>query len=312
MRLGIFLDLRNPQPWRRPWADHYRQQLDLIVEAERLGAGSVWITEHHRFDDGYLPQPLVLAAAIAARTNTIRIGTAIVLAPLRHPAHIAEEAAVADLVSGGRVEVGLGAGYSVEEYEMFGADLDRRFRTTDETYLEVRRLLDEDGVTPPPLQRPFPLWLGYQGPRNARRAGRLGAGLLTLNPEAYSNYLEGLTEGGHDPATARVGGVVDVIVADDPEAAWERVVPHYLHQLNTYRAISGGTPLTPEDLGNRSGVPKAGGKVSVRLAVVSVEEAIEQFELRTAGLPVVHAYSWGTVAGMPDDLSLRHIQLLLG
>jgi alkanesulfonate monooxygenase SsuD/methylene tetrahydromethanopterin reductase-like flavin-dependent oxidoreductase (luciferase family) len=308
--IGVFLDLRNPAPWRRPWADHYRQQLDLIAEAERLGAGSVWVTEHHRFDDGYLPQPLVMAAAIAVRTTTIRIGTAIVQAPLRHPVHIAEEAAVVDLVSGGRLEVGLGAGYVEDEYRLFGADLDGRFGTTDATFAEVRRLLDEDGVTPPPLQRPFPLWLGYQGPRNARRAGRLGAGLLSLNREAYENYVGGLAEGGHDPTSARVGGVVDLIVADDPDEAWPRIVPHYLHQLNSYRQAGGGRPLTADELGDRHA--HGGARVAVRLAVLSVDEAVDELDRRTAGLPVVHVYTWATVAGMPEDLSLRHLQLLLG
>jgi len=324
MRLGIFLDLRNPGQWRRPWADHYREQLDLIVEAERLGAGSVWLTEHHLFDDGYLPQPLTFASAVAARTSTIRIGTAILLAALRHPVHIAEEATVVDLVSGGRLEIGLGAGYVADEFDLFGADRDRRYRVTDATYTDLRRLLDggqpldSDGqvlgggqLTPPPLQRPFPLWLGYQGPRNARRAGRLGAGLMTLNRNAYDNYVEGLAEGGHDPADARVCGAVDIVVADDPEQAWPRIVPHYLHQLNTYREAGGtGKPLTADDLGDRHG--KGGAQVNVRLSVLSVDEAIAEIGRRTAGLPAVHAYAWASIAAMPDDLTLRHLQLLLG
>jgi alkanesulfonate monooxygenase SsuD/methylene tetrahydromethanopterin reductase-like flavin-dependent oxidoreductase (luciferase family) len=282
-----------------------------VVEAEHLGAGSVWVTEHHRFPDGYLPQPLVLAAAIAARTRAIRIGTAIVQAPLRHPVHLAEEMAVVDLVSGGRLEVGLGAGYSVDEFRLFGADLDRRFGTTDATFEAVRRLLDEDGITPPPLQRPFPLWLGYHGPRNARRAGRLGAGLLDLKPEVVAPYLEGLAEGGHDPSSARVAGVVDVIVADDPERAWQRVAPHYLFQLNTYRQARGRRELTVEDLGDRHGAG-LGPEIAVRLAVLTVEEAAELFHRRIAGLPVAHVYTWATIAGMPDDLVHRHLELLLG
>jgi len=311
MRIGIFMDLRNPQPWQRPWADHYRQQLDLIVEAERLGAGSVWLTEHHKFVDGYLPQPLTMAAAVAARTSTIRIGTAILLAPVRHPAHIAEEATVVDLLSDGRLEVGLGAGYVAWEYDLFGKDLAGRFGVTDATYVEVRRLLDEGELTPAPIQQPIPLWLGYQGPKNARRAGKIGAGLLTLHRKAYASYLEGLAEGGYDPATARVSGLLDVIVADDPEQAWPRIVPHYLHQLNTYREAGGApTPLTAEDLGDRHG--EGGAAANVKLAVLSVDEAIAEIGRRTADLPVVHAYAWATVAGMPDDLSHRHVELLLG
>ena len=92
MRIGIYLDLRNPPQWRRPWAAHYAHALELCAEADRLGAGSVWLSEHHLFEDGYLPQPLTFAAAVAARTSQVRIGTAVLLAALRHPVQIVEEA----------------------------------------------------------------------------------------------------------------------------------------------------------------------------------------------------------------------------
>src|ERR1700754_3106331 len=147
--LGILLDLRNPARWRRPWAAHYRQQLEWVETVEGWGAGSVWLTEHHFFDDGYLPQPLTVAAAIAARTSRIRIGTGIVLGALRHPVHLAEQAALVDLVSGGRLELGLGAGWSTREYAAFGADFQRRFSATDDALVRVRDLLD-GGVQPPP------------------------------------------------------------------------------------------------------------------------------------------------------------------
>src|SRR3954468_9174984 len=122
MRVGIYTDLRNPPPWRRDWAGHYARVLDRIVEAERLGAGSVWLSEHHLFEDGYLPQPLTFAAAIAARTSRMRIGTAVLLAPLRPAGQIAEEAAIVDLVSEGRLELGLGSGYLPDEFAAYGAD----------------------------------------------------------------------------------------------------------------------------------------------------------------------------------------------
>src|SRR6187549_1801283 len=105
--VGLFFDLRNPPGWRRPWAAHYRQTIERIAEIERLGADAIWLTEHHGWEDGYLSQPLTLAAAVAGRTERIRIGTGITIAPLRHPAHIAEEAALVDVISNGRLELGL-------------------------------------------------------------------------------------------------------------------------------------------------------------------------------------------------------------
>jgi alkanesulfonate monooxygenase SsuD/methylene tetrahydromethanopterin reductase-like flavin-dependent oxidoreductase (luciferase family) len=323
VKLGIYLDLRNPEPWRRPWPDHYAQGLARATEADRLGIDAVWLSEHHLFEDGYLPQPLTFAAAVAARTERVRIGTAVLLAALRHPRHVAEEAAVVDLVSGGRLELGIGAGYVVPEFEAFGADHAARYRATDAAVAEVARLLADPDRLPPPVQQPVPLWLGYQGPRGARRAGRLGVGLLSLDPSLLAPYREGLVEGGHDPDGARMGGVVDLIVADDPEAALARILPHLAHHVTTYRraaaapgADAGGAggaderplprAITADDLrATGDGAGRVRG-----LAVLSPDEAVAELRSRTEGLPVEHVYLWASIAGMPDDLVDRHLELL--
>ena len=125
MNVGIYFDLRNAPPWPQDPARLYGFTLELCEEAEHLGTHSVWLSEHHLFDDGYLPQPLTFAAAVAARTRRTRIGTAVLLAPLHHPVEIAEQVAVVDLVSDGRLELGLGAGYRAPEFELMGVDLAR-------------------------------------------------------------------------------------------------------------------------------------------------------------------------------------------
>jgi alkanesulfonate monooxygenase SsuD/methylene tetrahydromethanopterin reductase-like flavin-dependent oxidoreductase (luciferase family) len=114
MKVAIYFDLRNPGGWERPWPALYRDALDLIVEAEQLGIDSVWFSEHHFFPDGYLPQPLTMAAAVAARTTRVGIGTAILVAPLHHPLELAEQAAVVDILSDGRLTIGLNACASSE------------------------------------------------------------------------------------------------------------------------------------------------------------------------------------------------------
>ncbi|MER6108341.1 LLM class flavin-dependent oxidoreductase [Streptomyces hirsutus] len=312
MKTGLFFDLRNPPRWQRPWADHYRSTLDLVGEAEEMGADAVWLTEHHFTEDGYLPQPLTFAAAVAARTSRVRIGTGILLAALRHPRHTAEEAAVVDLVSGGRLELGIGAGFSRREYDAFGADLRRRYSLTDGAAAEVRRLLAEE-VTPPPVQSPVPLWMGYQGPQGARRAGLLGTGLLSLDPRLLEPYTEALAEGGHLPSAARMGGLIDVIVADDPEEAFRRILPHYTYQVNSYRRMRAVGPDAPRDLTvdevSAGAVPKGGAP---GLTVLTPQAAVRAVRERTAGLPVEHVYFWASVAAMPEDLVRRHIELLFG
>ncbi|MCE2806997.1 MAG: LLM class flavin-dependent oxidoreductase [Actinobacteria bacterium] len=312
MKLGLYFDLRNPAPWARPWPEVYGRALDLVVEAERLGAASVWFSEHHLFTDGYLPQPLTFAAAAAARTSRVRIGTAVLVAALRPAALVAEEAAVIDQLSGGRLELGIGAGYSVPEYELYNADIAKRYGLTDAAVAEIRRLLDDGIVTPPAAQNPFPLWLGYQGPQGAKRAGRLGVGLLSLDRSLLDPYREGLVEGGHDPATARTGGMLDIIVADDPEEAFERILPHYAHQLNSYRAaaVAGSGRDAPKEITVeklRGGAAQKGQIPGLR--VLTPTDAVSAIREATEGSPVEHVYLWASVAGMPDDLVERHVEL---
>jgi alkanesulfonate monooxygenase SsuD/methylene tetrahydromethanopterin reductase-like flavin-dependent oxidoreductase (luciferase family) len=310
LQVGLFVDGRNPRAWRTPWRDHYAKLVDIAVDADERGADCIWLTEHHGFDDGYLTQPLVLAAAIAARTQRARIGTAVTLAPIRHPQHLAEEAAVVDLLSGGRLELGIGAGYIPNEFEMFGVDMATRFADLDATYTQLRGLFDQPGLTPPPLQEHLPVWLGYGQRVGARKAGRLGAPLLSIRRSVVAAYLEGLAEHGHDESKAHLAGDVDVIVADDPEAAWPRIAPHYLHQLNSYNEGAGRPLLTLEDLGDRRGEGRV--RVAVLLTVLTVDEAIADVQSRIEGLPVDHVYTWSTVAEMPDDLAARHRELWLG
>ncbi len=310
LQVGLFVDGRNPSEWERPWREHYPRLVELAAHADELGADCIWLTEHHGFDDGYLTQPLVLAAAIAARTRRARIGTAVTLAPIRHPRHLAEEAVVVDLLSDGRLELGIGAGYVPSEFEMFGADIASRFTDLDAMFAELRNLFDGPDLTPAPVQERLPIWLGYQQPVGARKAGRVGAGLLSIRRSCAAAYLDGLADGGHDASAARLAGDVDIIVADDPEAAYRRIAPHYLHQINSYSAAAGRPLFRLDDLGDRKGEGRA--RVAVHLQVLTVDEAVTDVRARVDGLPVEHLYTWSTVAEMPDDLAARHRELWLG
>lgn len=310
--VGLFLDLRNPAPWRVPSERLVARTIDVVRHAEALGADSVWATEHHLFEDGYLGQPLTLAAVLAARTDRVRIGTGVLVAPLRHPRHVAEQAALVDAVSDGRLELGLGAGYAAAEFAAFGAEPSRRFAATDAAFCEVRRLLETDALGPGPVQRPVPMWLGYQGPQGAARAGRLGSGLLTLNRASLGPYRTALREQGHPEGTERMGGSVDLIVSRDPERAWERIKPHYTHQARSYlRAHDPRAEVPDGALTSRFGATRR-GLASVRLSVLTPDEAVAEIRRRIDGMPAAHVYTWASIANMPDDLVDEHIELLFG
>jgi alkanesulfonate monooxygenase SsuD/methylene tetrahydromethanopterin reductase-like flavin-dependent oxidoreductase (luciferase family) len=319
MRVGLYYDLRNPPRWRRDWALMYGRTLESIEEAERLGIGSVWVTEHHLFEDGYMGQPLQICAAIAARTSRVRIGTAVVLAPLHPAIDIAEQAATVDILSGGRLELGLGAGYRVPEFTVYGQDVGRRFELLEERVQEVRRLWAQDIATPPPVQDPLPLWLGVMGPRGARMAGRLGTGLLWLGDGLLEPYELGLRQGGHDPATRRQGGLANFILADDPEAALACVAPHVIYQRESYSrygaegradgstgalTVTGG-PVNVESLRKRFDPPTSPG-----FDVVTPDEAISRLSAWLGDRPVTDIFMWATIAGMPDDVADRHCELV--
>ena len=146
-----------------------------------------------RDKDGFLPSPFVVLAAIAARTSRIRVGTAVLLLPLHHPVRVAEEAAVLDIVSGGRTVLGVGLGYQDADFRAAGIDRRERVPRFEESVAILRqawtgepvrhrsRSFEIDGVrvTPPPLQKPgIPIWVGGWVPAAVERAGRLGDALV--------------------------------------------------------------------------------------------------------------------------------------
>jgi alkanesulfonate monooxygenase SsuD/methylene tetrahydromethanopterin reductase-like flavin-dependent oxidoreductase (luciferase family) len=323
MQVGICLDLRNPPRWHRPWAAFYAAALEDCVEAERQGIDSIWVTEHHFFEDGYLPQTLTFAAAIAARTSRVRVGTAILIPGLRAALEVAEQAAIVDLVSDGRLELGLGAGYRVPEFEAFGQDIGRRYALLEERAEEIQRLWDLRAFTPPPVQERAPLWIGAHGPRGARLAGRLGAGLMSFNPPAVAVYQDALNEAGHGAASARLAHVANMVIADDPEAAWSRIAPHLEYQWSSLArygaegAERGGTSkvaavLQDVDQEVSAGSLRSTGPVMSppNFDVVTAEEAVRRLGLWLVGLPAHTVYFSRSVSGMPEDLAQRHVELL--
>lgn len=313
MRVGIYFDLRNAPEWRSDWSRLYGFTLEMCEEAEALGCRSIWLSEHHLFDDGYLPQPLTFAAAVAARTRIARIGTAVVVAPLHHPVEIAEQAAVVDVLSGGRVDLGIGAGYRLPEFDLYSADVTRRYGATDRCARELRRLWGT--VTPGPVQERLPIWMGYQGPQGARRAGLLGESLLSWSPSLWPVYRDALVESGHDPAAGRMAGGVNGWVTDDPDGDWPLVSKHIAAQLDSYRRhMVQGTdqpeprPVDSDRLRNRA----PGGRPLDTIFYGTPEHMAEKVREHTAGAPVEEVFLWASVAGMPESQVTKGVQAICG
>ena len=243
----------------------YSETFEQIEHAEQLGLDLCWFTEHHFIDDGYLPNFVPVAAAAASRTSNMRFSTDICLLPFRHPIRLAEDLAILDNISDGRMELGVGMGYATHEFQGFNIPISRRVSLTEEA-LKVLKLawggeaFNFEGkryrfsnlrVTPDPVQEGGPpLWLAATSPAGAKRAATFGTHLLPQGPKSLT--IDPWKENLGDTSNRRAGLIRGVFVTDDPELEWEPIAAAERYRRDVYVGLIKASQDHKSEIASRS------------------------------------------------------------
>jgi probable F420-dependent oxidoreductase len=274
VRFGLYSSIANP-----PRGEHLDRCIDEVIAeaqlAEASGFDSCFFGEHHQDHDGFLPSPLIVATAVAARTQRLRVGTSVILLPLHHPVRVAEDVITLDLVSKGRVVLGVGIGYQPADFRAFAVPMEDRMARFEES-VEILHLcwagepfsfrgkhytLEDVQIRPRPYQKPGPpLWIGASVPAAARRAGRVADGFVgtpstsMVNAARLADIYRDAARGAGRPA--EVIQMRDAWVAATRAEADAVYGPHVMtayryyweNRLAEFRELSADTQFTLENL----------------------------------------------------------------
>jgi alkanesulfonate monooxygenase SsuD/methylene tetrahydromethanopterin reductase-like flavin-dependent oxidoreductase (luciferase family) len=315
LRFGVAHDFRCPPGSEFSLRDVYRQTIEQIALLDRLGLDLVWFSEHHFVDDGYLPSFVPVAGAAAAVTSRMRISTDIALLPFAHPIRLAEDLAILDQLSDGRMELGVGLGYAPHEFAAFGIPRSRRVSLTEEcveilqrawtgerfSYSGKRYQFDDVKVTPAPVQPGGPpLWMAATSPPSVERAVRFDTHLLPQGPRpvVLDPWREQMRAAGRNPDNYRVGIIRSFLVTDDPERDWPP-----LRAAEVYRAKVYGGFFEAAGLDSSTMFSEA-GRISQRVVVGDVDKCVQTLVEFITEYGLTDVVTWGSAPGLlPEYLT---------
>jgi len=306
----------------------YSECLEEVLLAEEMGFASAWLEEHHGVKNHYWPSPIVGLAGIATRTSRILLGTDIIVLPFYHPARIAEDVALLDIMSNGRFILGAAIGYRPDEFALYQLSMDKRGAASGEAIALIRQLWTQESVTfkgkyyqvenvkiePRPTRQP-PIWLGGWGPLSLKRAAALGdawvpgptAGLEKLL-EAQAEYHKNLLELGKDVAAVPKPLTREFIIAETDEKALDMAEKHLI--IN-YRDEYGGGWQHPL-IGHEDGAPvnQIQALSRDRFIIGSPDTCIRQINHFIETFGVDHLICRLYFAGVPHEFITQEIRLI--
>ena len=309
-------DMRAPS-FGASTAELYPAAIEMAAFAESRGCITAVVCEHHAMADGYLPSPMTLATAMAARTTSLPIMTAVLVLPLYDPIRLAEDMVVLDIISNGRVSHVLAVGYVPSEYEHHGVDFSQRGKIADahlELLLRAKsgEPFEYEGrrihVTPAPITPGGPriAW-GGGSVAAAKRAGRFGLDFFAQGgePSLADVYAEAARANGHEPGFCMIPPLdtaTTVFVADDVDAAWDELGPHLMHDVSSYAAINEGNTHTAS-LSTAKTVDELRAENRSH-RVLTVDEAVDF--IKTGNFLQLQPL----VGGLPPDIAWRYLRVV--
>ncbi len=313
MLFGLRFDFRNPDIADTVMADRYDAALDMAEWADRLGCITVAVSEHHSSPDGYLPSPIPMIAAMAARTTSVRFNIAALIAPFHDPLRLAEDLIVLDILSRGRIDLIVAGGYVHEEFALFGVDMKERGRRVTEAVRVLRAAFSGQPfeyqgrtvhLTPTPFSPKGPsISLGGSSQVAAERAARIADGFIPSVPEVWPFYRDEVQRLGRpDPGPCPVGGNQTVALAEDADRGWEQMAPYFLHETNAYgRWQAQDDVASPYHTVSDTDALRATGQYRV----VTPEE----FVAEQKASPFPFAFFHPMCGGMPVELAWSSLRL---
>src|SRR4051795_433868 len=316
LRVGTVYDFRNTPESGLDMPSLYAAIMDQVVMLDGLGLDLVWFTEHHFLDDGYLPSWVPMAGAIAARTKHVRLSSDVCLLPFNHPVRLAEDLAVLDNISNGRIEVGVGMGYAPHEFRGFGLPVSRRVSLTDEGIEVLRHCFTgekfsfhgkrydfDDVVIRPRYVQPGgpPLWIAEMSEAGAQRAARndsnflpQGARSMVLDP-----WRATLKASGRNPDNYRVGIIRSCLVSSDLERDWPAVRAAERYRGQVYRSFNKDESAAGGVSGNtrEASIPQT-------WVVGNVEHCVKELTSFVREYGITDLVTWAVPPGMrPEQMN---------
>jgi alkanesulfonate monooxygenase SsuD/methylene tetrahydromethanopterin reductase-like flavin-dependent oxidoreductase (luciferase family) len=318
LRIGVCYDFRNPPDSGVAHQSLYSEILEQVKWLDQIGADLVWFTEHHFVDDGYLPSWIPVAGAMSAVTSHVRFGTDICLAPFNHPLRLAEDLAVLDNLSGGRVEIGLGMGYAPHEFRGFGFPVSHRVSLMNEaievlqhcftgekfSYSGKRYQFEDVIITPGYVQDGGPpLWVAAMSEAGALRAAHYNTHFLPqgLKASSFDPWVNELENSGRQTRDYRVGIIRSILVTDDRNTDWPLIRAAEKYRMQLYQRFF-------EESGE--GFGDSGEPVPQTWIVGNEDECVEQLVDFITKFGVTDIVTMAVPPGLRADQMTDSLQML--